>query len=452
MGSFLNLTAYYPAGVGFTIGPPRGTYTFAKVNDKGEYLSGSEWEITFDSFGLKIYVGDNKRDIDGDSISTVPEDKRGIDSDGWSETERGYGFDKEGRIWIPDANDEPGVVSISHYSIAEVFDMLRNRLSFYGGVVPPSSYELEEMKDMFTIKEHKAPNGYLKTNDAKRSFFMSSIGGKHLMVNTLGSFKNIKPGMLHFKKVDEKGNPLPGSTWKIVHTKSGKEYIVEDDSSGNPFKGDLVEEIGKDILANPGDIDIPLPPGTYTVQELKAPEGYKLDPTVHTAVLDPKNSGDGGVYEDFLGTITNTPEKPTEEPTPSPSDSPEPSPSESPEPSPSESPEPSPSPSDTPTPTTQETTPEGSTTPEIPPTTPSVPEVSTTPQTPVETTETTPPVVTTPEEPEETPETTPSSPVPPTTVKVTEVTTKEHPPIKVTETEREQVPPTPVTVVEKETE
>ena len=141
------------------------------------------------------------------------------------------------------------------------------------------------------------------------------------------------------------------------------------------------------------------------------------------------------------------------QPSPSPSESPEPSPSDFPEPSPSQ--EPSPSPSDTPT--TQETTPEGSTTPEIPPTTPSVPEVSTTPQTPTETTESTPPVITTPKEPKDTPETTPSSPespqpVPPTTVKVTEVTTKEHPPVKITETEREQVPPTPVTVVEKETE
>ena len=220
--------------------------TVRKTDNMKQFLTGSTWKIKNLGTGEEFTVTDNKK-VDPNDPST-----------------------------LSDLAEEEGIINAD---------------------LPEGRYE---------IVETVAPQGYL-IDDTPRKFIIHDKTGKQF---NMGDIVNIKPGMLHLKKVDPNGKPLAGSVWKIVDKDSGKEYMVEDDSSGDILKGDKITELGKDILAQPGNIDIPLPPGNYTVEEVKAPEGYKLDDTVKEAVLDPETGSASGVYEDYLGEIVNEPINP----------------------------------------------------------------------------------------------------------------------------------------------
>ncbi len=225
--------------------------TVRKTDNMKQFLTGSTWKIKNLGTGEEFTVTDNKK-ADPNDPST-----------------------------LSDIAEEDGIINAD---------------------LPEGRYEMVE-----TV----APQGYL-IDDTPRKFIIHDRTGKQF---NMGDIVNIKPGMLHLKKVDPNGKPLSGSVWKIVDKDSGKEYMVEDDSSGDILKGDKITELGKDILAQPGNIDIPLPPGNYTVEEVKAPEGYKLDDTVREAVLDPETGSVSGVYEDYLGEIVNEPVNPPTTPT-----------------------------------------------------------------------------------------------------------------------------------------
>ena len=220
--------------------------TVRKTDNMKQFLSGSTWKIKNLGTGEEFTVTDNKQ-ADPNDPST-----------------------------LSDIAEEEGIINAD---------------------LPEGKYEMVE-----TV----APQGYL-IDDTPRKFIIHDKTGKQF---NMGDIVNIKPGMLHLKKVDPNGKPLSGSVWKIVDKDSGKEYMVEDDSSGDILKGDKLTELGKDILADPGNIDIPLPPGNYTVEEVKAPEGYELDDTVREAVLDPETGNASGIYEDYLGEIVNEPTDP----------------------------------------------------------------------------------------------------------------------------------------------
>ena len=253
-----NVLIYGPAGASFI------KSGWAKTNSQSELLAGSEWVLRNTTTGEEFRIVDSTESLPPKPWPDVPRSKQTDEQK------------QDIKAWeMLDVDPTPGVIVLNS--------------SFDDG-----EYELSEVI---------APNGYmLLTRPIK---FTVDNFNVDTWFSTLGEIVNIKPGMLHWRKVDEQGNPLSGSVWKIVNTDSGEEYTVEDDSSGNIFKEDLVSEIGNDVLAQPGNIDVPLPPGKYTVQEIQAPEGYILDSTVHTAVLDASTGTAEGVYEDYLGELVN---------------------------------------------------------------------------------------------------------------------------------------------------
>ena len=254
-----NVLIYGPAGTSL------GVAGWAKTNPQSELLAGSEWVLRNTTTGEETRIVDSTEPLPPRPWENVSR---------WDLTNE---QERDIRAWeMLDVDPTPGVIML-------------NNSQFDDG-----EYELTEVV---------APNRYmLLTRPIKFTVDNSNVD---TWFSTLGEIVNIKPGMLHWRKVDEQGNPLPGSVWKIVNTDSGEEYVVEDDSSGNIFKEDLVSEIGNDVLAQPGNIDVPLPPGKYTVQEIQAPEGYMVDSTIRTAVLDASTGTAEGVYEDYLGELVN---------------------------------------------------------------------------------------------------------------------------------------------------
>ena len=131
----------------------------------------------------------------------------------------------------------------------------------------------------YSVKETKAPEGYLLNEDWSRDFRITEEGKIVDITDKPVRDTVIKGGLKVIKNDSElkRGDPQGDATLKgaefTVYNRSGKSVIVE----GKEYQhGDAVMTIktGDDGKAETGQV---LPYGTYLVKETKAPAGYLLN-------------------------------------------------------------------------------------------------------------------------------------------------------------------------------
>lgn len=98
-------------------------------------------------------------------------------------------------------------------------------------------------------------------------------------------------GSIVIRKVDEDGEPLSGAVFGLYQDKTDADGTV----TRELLMSRTTKEDGKVIFVN-------YPAGTYYVQEIKAPEGYKLNASVITAVIA-ENATTGLLETSYGGTV-----------------------------------------------------------------------------------------------------------------------------------------------------
>ena len=113
----------------------------------------------------------------------------------------------------------------------------------------------------YTIKEVKAPNGYILSNETK-------VAVVKWGEETTITYENQPKTSLQITKIDsETGAKLNGARFKLKHTTSGAEYFTDETVNGIATTSNLVS-------------------GTYILTEIQAPNGYILDKTERTIVIE----------------------------------------------------------------------------------------------------------------------------------------------------------------------
>ncbi|WP_317368936.1 SpaA isopeptide-forming pilin-related protein, partial [uncultured Tyzzerella sp.] len=113
----------------------------------------------------------------------------------------------------------------------------------------------------YEIKEVKAPNGYILSNETKVAILK---WGEETTI----TYENQPKTSLRITKIDsETGDLLDGAGFKLKHTTGGAEYFTEPTEDGIATIDDIVS-------------------GTYILIEIQAPNGYILDKTERTIVIE----------------------------------------------------------------------------------------------------------------------------------------------------------------------
>ncbi len=122
--------------------------------------------------------------------------------------------------------------------------------------------EIENLKQgSYEIKEVKAPNGYILSNETKVAVLK---WGEETTI----TYENQPKTSLQITKIDsETGAKLNGARFKLKHTTSGAEYFTDETVDGIATIEDLVT-------------------GTYILTEIQAPNGYILNKTERTIVIE----------------------------------------------------------------------------------------------------------------------------------------------------------------------
>lgn len=141
----------------------------------------------------------------------------------------------------------------------------------------------------YTFKEIKAPNGYAL--DGRSYSFKVHVDGS---VTGTTKIVNKQITISLYKKDLTTGETLKGATF-IVKNESGK--IVAEG---------VTDKDGKLVIEG-------LAAGKYTFEETKAPEGYQLNKTIYTFVVNPDGSveGDTTIYDKKLPVNPDTPNETT---------------------------------------------------------------------------------------------------------------------------------------------
>ena len=113
----------------------------------------------------------------------------------------------------------------------------------------------------YEIKEVKAPNGYILSNETKVAILK---WGEETTI----TYENQPKTSIQITKIDsETGAKLNGARFKLKHTTSGAEYFTDETVNGIATINNLVS-------------------GTYILTEIQAPNGYILDKTERTIVIE----------------------------------------------------------------------------------------------------------------------------------------------------------------------
>lgn len=107
----------------------------------------------------------------------------------------------------------------------------------------------------YVLREVQAPQGYIR-NEKTLTFNIDAETYGQPEVLDLGSFVNYR-GRLEILKTDEAGSPLKGA-----------EFALRNEAGETLFEGLLSDEKGLIVISG-------LAPGTYTLEETRAPEGYE---------------------------------------------------------------------------------------------------------------------------------------------------------------------------------
>lgn len=117
----------------------------------------------------------------------------------------------------------------------------------------------------YVLKEIHAPAGYIR-NEQTLEFTVTEEHYGAPDVLDLGQFVNYR-GSLLLKKVDEEGQPLQGAQFELKHLHDeGESIILVSDENGFIKEEDLS-------------------PGRYSIEEIKAPEGYTRNEEVFTFTI-----------------------------------------------------------------------------------------------------------------------------------------------------------------------
>lgn len=114
---------------------------------------------------------------------------------------------------------------------------------------------------VYEIRETKAPQGYQKTLKTV-TFNVAAYQNTKVVVTNY----RYQKGTLLVVKRDEKGNPLTGAKLRLLNGRGEEVYRWESNDKAKRFSN--------------------LPYGTYTVEELEAPQGYKKTDKKYTVVLN----------------------------------------------------------------------------------------------------------------------------------------------------------------------
>lgn len=127
---------------------------------------------------------------------------------------------------------------------------------------PQGEIVIEDLKQgSYTISEVQAPNGYILSNETK-------VAVVKWGEETTITYENEPKTSLEITKIDsETGDVLDGARFKLKHTTSGAEYFTDPTVDGIATIENLVS-------------------GTYTLVEIQAPNGYILDNTPQTVVIE----------------------------------------------------------------------------------------------------------------------------------------------------------------------
>ena len=113
----------------------------------------------------------------------------------------------------------------------------------------------------YTVSEIKAPNGYILSNETK-------VAVVKWGEETTITYENQPKTSLQITKIDsETGEKLNGARFRLNHTTSGAEYFTDETVRGIATIENLVS-------------------GTYNLVEIQAPNGYILDNTPRTVVIE----------------------------------------------------------------------------------------------------------------------------------------------------------------------
>lgn len=162
---------------------------------------------------------------------------------------------------------------VVHYKAGELVDTLTT----VQGVIASKPLYL----GTYTITEITAPEGYI-LDDTPHDVTLSYGGQSVELVSESLSLDNApQMGTITISKVDkETGKPIVGAD--AVFELQAKEDIVTADGTIRHKAGELVATLTtKDGVVTTGLLYL----GTYTITEVKAPEGYILDDTPHDVTL-----------------------------------------------------------------------------------------------------------------------------------------------------------------------
>ena len=170
----------------------------------------------------------------------------------------------------------------------------------------------------YYAKELKAPKGYALSNEIlefKDVGNISKVSGLNIhMAYPYDTPKNDPVGVL-VKKTDSNGKPLAGAEFTVNYYRN---YYTEDTVKGmSPMRSWVIKTdkdgtagLTSDYLVTGDGFYVTttgnpcLPLGTVTIQETKAPGGYKIDNTIHTFQI----TEDGSAADSEFVTAFNAPE------------------------------------------------------------------------------------------------------------------------------------------------
>lgn len=134
----------------------------------------------------------------------------------------------------------------------------------------------------YSVKETKAPEGY-KLDEKVYTFTINETDAELNVQDDPGTI-----ALMAVKKDSGSGQTaqgnasLAGAIYQITYQKNGQTVTKEG----------TTDEHGRILPPFTG-----IPFGTVSIQEIKAPEGYKLDSTIHTYTVNPESGGIVDVYE-----------------------------------------------------------------------------------------------------------------------------------------------------------
>lgn len=127
----------------------------------------------------------------------------------------------------------------------------------------------------YYLREDEAPNGYiLNTELTPFTIDINADGTQPIPALSVVNHQ----GSLTFEKTDREGKPLAGAEFELYNAEGERVRTVESDQSGTVLVRDLS-------------------PGNYTVHETKAANGYILDETIRTFVIEDEHAGEPDTVE-----------------------------------------------------------------------------------------------------------------------------------------------------------